>query len=327
MQYARLGRSGLVVSRLCLGSASFGNRATQTWRTDQQTAHAIVRKALERGINFFDTGPTYGAGEAETILGAALRAAASRHEYVIATKVFFATGPGPNDRGLSRRHVLASVEASLKRLQLDHVDVLLMHRWDPHTPLEETLQTFDQLVRSGKVRYVGASSMSAWRFMKALAMQREFGFAPFISMQNYYNLIYREEEREMVPLCLEEGVGITPWSPLARGLLAGSAADAERIEGDPLAAARFLPDLDAPVIDQLNALAAARGEAPAKIALAWLLGSPGVVSAILGFSNEAQIDTACDALTTVLSAEERALLEAPYKPHRLIGFDLEGERA
>jgi|HigsolmetaAR201D_1030396.scaffolds.fasta_scaffold01899_11 aryl-alcohol dehydrogenase-like predicted oxidoreductase len=327
MQYRQLGRSGLVVSRLCVGSASFGNCTEQTWRTDRKTAEAIVRKAFDQGINFFDTGPTYGAGEAETILGAALRSAASRDEYVIATKVFFATGPGPNDRGLSRRHMLASVEASLKRLQLEHVDLLLMHRWDPQTPIEETLQTFDLLVRSGKVRYVGASSMSAWRFMKALAMQRSLGYSPFISMQNYYNLIYREEEREMVPLCLEEGVGMTPWSPLARGLLAGSAGDAARLAGDPLARSRFLPELDTPVIAQLNAFAAERGEPPSKLALAWLLGSPGVVSPILGFSDPSQIEVACEALNVVLSADERALLEAPYRPHPVIGFELERERA
>jgi 1-deoxyxylulose-5-phosphate synthase len=244
MHYRRLGRSGLVVSRLCVGSASFGNRATQEWRTDQDAANVIVRTALERGINFFDTGPTYGGGEAETILGSALRAAASRDAYVLASKVFFATGPGPNDRGLSRRHILASVEASLRRLQVDHLDLLLMHRWDPHTPLEETLQTFDLLVRSGKVRYVGASSMSAWRFMKALSLQRAAGFAPFVSMQNYYNLIYREEEREMLPLCEEEGVGVTPWSPLARGLLAGAAAQPGRVSSDPLVATRLVAELD-----------------------------------------------------------------------------------
>ncbi|HEU4627286.1 MAG TPA: aldo/keto reductase [Steroidobacteraceae bacterium] len=327
MQYKQLGRSGLVVSRLCVGSASFGGCAEQTWRTDCKTAEAIVRKALEKGINFFDTGPTYGAGEAEAILGAALRATASRDEYVIATKVFFATGPGPNDRGLSRRHILASVEASLKRLRLEHVDLLLMHRWDPHTPIEETLQTFELLIRSGKVRYLGASSMSAWRFMKALATQRALGYSPFISMQNYYNLIYREEEREMVPLCLEEGVGMTPWSPLARGLLAGPAGDAARLAGDSLAMARFLPELDTPVIEQLNAVAAERGEPPAKIALAWLLGSPGVVSPILGFSDTSQIDLACEALNLMLSADERARLEAPYEPHPVIGFELEQERA
>jgi len=323
MHYRRLGRSGLVVSRLCIGSASYGACAAGSWRTNADTAKQIVRAALARGVNFFDTGPTYGDGEAETILGEALREAAPRDAYVLASKVYFPTGPGPNDRGLSRRHILASVDASLRRLKLDHLDLLLVHRWDADTPLEETLRTLDGLVQAGKVRYLGASSMSAWRFMKALALQRAMGLEPFICMQNYYNLIYREEEREMLPLCLEEGIGVTPWSPLARGLLAGGAIDTARLEGDPLAKARIVPELDQPVIETLNALAAARGEPPAQIALAWLLGSPAVVAPVLGISDIAHIDLACASLAVQLSTQERALLEAPYRPHAVIGFEPE----
>jgi len=323
MQYRHLGRSGLVVSRLCVGSASFGACTSQPWRTPPDAARDIVRAAFERGVNFFDTGPTYGGGEAETILGAALREVAARDAYVLTSKVYFPTGSGPNDRGLSRTHILSSVEGSLRRLNVDHLDLLLMHRWDAQTPIEETLQSLDRLVRDGKVRYLGASSMSAWRFMKALGMQRAMGLAPFICMQSYYNLIYREEEREMLPLCLEEGVGVTPWSPLARGLLADAAIDVARLEGDPLTKARLVSELDAPVIEGLRAFAAARDEPPARIALAWLLGSPAVVAPVLGFSCVAQIDLACASLTLRLSAQDRATLEASYKPHGVIGFEPE----
>ncbi len=326
MQYRRLGRSGLVVSRLCVGSASFGANSSQAWRTDPATATEIVRAAFARGVNFFDTGPTYGGGDAEVILGTALRGLGAREAYVVTSKVYFATGPGPNERGLSRKHILASVEGSLRRLQLDYLDLLLIHRWDATTPLEETLETLDGLVRAGKVRYLGASSMSAWRFMKALSLQRALRLAPFICMQNYYNLIYREEEREMLPLCLEEGVGVTPWSPLARGLLAGAAVDVARLAGDPLAQARLVSELDAPVIERLNAIAAARGEPPARVALAWLLGSPAVVAPVLGFSSVEQVDLACASLTLELSPQDRAALEAPYKPHVVIGHEPEVAR-
>jgi aryl-alcohol dehydrogenase (NADP+) len=306
-----------------LGSASFGATTAQAWRTDAATAGTLVRAAFERGINFFDTGPTYGGGEAERILGPALREAAPRDAYVLASKVYFPTGPGPNDRGLSRKHILASVDASLARLKTDHLDLLLIHRWDAGTPLEETLRTLDGLVRAGKVRYLGASSMSAWRFMKALSLQRALGLEPFVCMQNYYNLMYREEEREMLPLCAEEGVGVTPWSPLARGLLAGAAADASRLQNDRFAHGRFDARIDGPVIERLNALAAARGEAPAQIALAWLLGKPAVVAPVLGFSDVMQIDLACAALTLELTEAEREALEKPYQPHSVIGFEPE----
>lgn len=319
MQYRHLGHSGLVVSRLALGSASFGAVDSQPWRSGPEQATALVRAAIERGINFFDTGPTYGNGEAEVLLGNALRQATSRANVVLATKVYFPTGPAPNDRGLSRRHIIASVDASLKRLGVDDVDLLLIHRWDPQTPLEETLRALDNLVVAGKVRYLGASSMSAWRFMKALAMQRANGLAPFIAMQSYYNLIYREEEREMLALCREEGIGVTPWSPLARGLLAGSALDAARVRNDALIGARFTECSDRPVIERLQEVAAARDVPVATVALAWLLGRPAVVAPIMGFSQESQIEAACEALTLELTAQEVQLLEERYVPHAVIG--------
>ena len=323
MQYRHLGRSGLIVSRLCVGSASFGALASGAWRTDADAARGIVRTALESGITFFDTGPTYGSGEAEGLLGAALREYAERDAYVIASKVFFSAGKTHTDRGLSRRHILSSVEASLRRLGIEHLDLLLVHRWDPATPLEETLRTLDDLVRMGKVRYLGASSMSAWRFMKALQFQHMLGLEPFICMQNYYNLIYREEEREMVPLCLEEGVGITPWSPLARGLLAAEDADPLRLTSDVLVSARYDEARDAPVIRRLHQVAAARGEPTAKIALSWLLDAPGVVAPVLGFSAAAQIHLACAALELKLMPSERTSLEELYEPHRVTGFEAE----
>lgn len=327
MQYRRLGRSGLVVSRLCLGSASFGATASQPWRTDATTAKSLLAAAIERGIDFFDTGPTYGQGDAEIILGTALREIAARDSYVLASKVYFPTGRGSNERGLSRKHLIASVEGSLRRLGTEYLDLLLMHRWDAGTPIEETLRTLDQLVRDGKVRYLGASSMSAWRFMKALSLQRAAGYEPFVCMQNYYNLIYREEEREMLPLCLEEGIGVTPWSPLARGLLAGAAVDSARLKGDPLTNERFVPELDEEVLARLTSVAAQRGVPPAQIALAWLLGAPAVVSPVLGFADIEQIDIACGALSLTLTAEERAALKACYRPHAVIGFEPERERA
>lgn len=326
MQYRHLGRSGLVVSRIALGSASFGAVEGQPWRSGPKDVKALVRAAIERGINFFDTGPTYGKSEAETLLGNALREVASRSSIVLATKVYFPTGPGPNDRGLSRRHIFASVDASLKRLGVDDIDLLLIHRWDPHTPLEETLRALDDLVTSGKVRYLGASSMSAWRFMKALAAQRAAGFAPFIAMQSYYNLIYREEEREMLALCREEGVGVTPWSPLARGLLAGAAVDPERVRDDALVGARFAEGPDRPVIERLHEVAAARGVPVATVALSWLLSQPTVVAPIIGFSQVSQIDVACDALDLELTAQEIHSLEERYVPHPVIGHADETDR-
>jgi aryl-alcohol dehydrogenase-like predicted oxidoreductase len=227
---------------------------------------------------------------------------------------------------LSRKHILASVEASLARLNVDYLDLLLIHRWDAWTPIEETLRTLEGLVRAGKVRYLGASSMSAWRFMKALSMQRQLGFEPFVCMQNYYNLMYREEEREMLPLCMEEGVGVTPWSPLARGLLAGAAVDASRLQGDRLAHERYDARKDDPVIERLSAVAAARGNAPAQVALAWLLAKPAIVAPVLGFSDARQIELTCAALTLQLTTAELAALEEPYQPHPVIGFEPESAR-
>lgn len=325
MEYRALGRSGLRVSRLCLGTAGFGAVERGEWRTPERLALRIVAAALDRGITFFDTGPTYGGGEAERILGRALRESGRRGGCIVASKVFFPTGPGPNDRGLSRQHVIASIERSLERLQLEYIDLLYVHRWDAETPIDETLRALEDAVRQGKVRYLGASSMSAWRFMKAVMLQRQHAWAPFVAMQSYYNLIYREEEREMLPLCREEGVGVLPWSPLARGLLA-DASDSGRRTGDPLVAARFDQALDAPVIEDLRAVAARRGCACATAALAWLLGRPGVVAPVIGVDAPEQLDDAVQAVGMTLTLKERRDLEASYRCHAVVGFEPEIRR-
>jgi aryl-alcohol dehydrogenase (NADP+) len=284
-----------------------------------------VAAAIERDITFFDTGPTYGGGEAEQLLGRALQESGRRSECIVATKVFFPTGPGLNDRGLSRRHIFASVERSLERLQREWIDLLYMHRWDHETPIDETLRALEDLVRAGKVRYLGASSMSAWRFMKALMLQRQNAWSRFVAMQSYYNLIYREEERETLPLCSEEGVGVLPWSPLARGLLADD-SDSGRREGDALVNARLDGRLDMPVIEDLHAVAVRRGCSRATVALAWLLGRPGVVAPVIGIGAVDQLDTAVAATRLSLTLKETRDLEASYRPHAIVGFEPEARR-
>lgn len=321
MQLRKLGRSGLEVTPLCLGTVAFGNEGREAWKLDRSRAERLVAAALDRGINYFDTGNTYSGGESETMLGHALRTAGRRDELVVTSKVFFRTGPGPNQGGLSRKHIFNAIDASLRRLQLDHVDVYMMHRFDPATPPEETLAALDEIVRSGKARYLGASSMPAWRLMQALALQQANGWARFVVMQNHYNLLYREDERELVPLCRELGVGLTPWSPLARGRLAGAGADARRLASDPVAAQFDDPAIDGPTIDAVAALAAARNVAPATVALAWLLQRPCVVAPVIGPLDQAQLDDAVAALALALSDEECALLERHYRPRPVIGHD------
>lgn len=325
MDFRALGRSGLRVPRLCLGTAGFGGLESGQWRTPEPLALRIVAAAIDRGMTFFDTGPTYGGGEAECILGRALCESGRRGECVVASKVFFPTGPGPNDRGLSRRHVIASVERSLVRLQREWLDLLYVHRWDPETPIEETLRALEDLVRAGKVCYLGASSMSAWRFTKALMLQRQYAWSPFVAMQSYYNLIYREQEREMLPLCREEGIGVLPWSPLARGLLA-DASQSGRRTGDPLVARRFHEALDAPVIEDLGSVAARRGSARATVALAWLLGRPEVVAPVIGVDSVEQLDDVVTATGMTLTLKEQRDLEASYRPHAVVGFEPEARR-
>lgn len=324
MEYARLGSSGLQVSRICLGMMSFGDQSERAWHLGEDAAEPIVRQAVEAGVNYFDTADMYSQGVSEEITGRLLaKHFADRDDYVLATKVYFPMGPGPNDRGLSRKHVLAAIDASLRRLGTDHVDLYQVHRWDRGTPIEETMEALNDVVRAGKARYAGASSMCAWQFAKAQQVARTAGWTPFTAMQNHYNLVYREEEREMVPLCLDQGVGMVPWSPLARGLLAGSRERGGerrtvRAGSDPLQD-EFYTDADFDVVDAVREVAGERGLAPATVALAWLLGRPGVTAPIVGVTRESHLRDALAAVEVSLSEEERARLEAPYVPHRVIG--------
>lgn len=324
MDYVNLGRSGLKVSRICLGAMTYGTPAWRPWVLDEAASRPFIQRALELGINFFDTANMYSDGASEEVLGRALRDFARRDEVVIATKVFFPTGPGPNQRGLSRKHIFAAIDASLARLGTDYVDLYQIHRWDPATPIEETLEALHDLVKAGKVRYLGASSMYAWQFARSLALAERRGWTRWATMQNHYNLVYREEEREMLPLCQAEGVGVIPWSPLARGFLAANRRAKDdsvttRAKTDDFAHAMYYQEADFAVLDRVVALAERRGVAPAQIALAWLLHQPAVTAPIVGASKMAQLEQAVAATEIALSAEERASLEEPYVPHRVLG--------
>jgi aryl-alcohol dehydrogenase-like predicted oxidoreductase len=324
MDYTRLGRSGLKVSRICLGMMSYGESPGRAWQLGEQAAEPIVRRAVEAGVTFFDTADVYSSGTSEQLTGRLLeKLFPGREDYVLATKVYNPTGTGPNDRGLSRKHILSGIDASLSRLGTDYVDLYQIHRWDKDTPIEETMEALHDVVRSGKARYIGASSMYAWQFAKAQHTAESNGWTRFVSMQNHYNLVYREEEREMIPLCLDQGVGVTPYSPLARGLLAGTRdRDGERHTvrsgSDSLADTRY-GGSDFDVVDVLRALAAERGLTSAQIALAWLLGRPGVTAPILGATKSRHLDEAVAAVEVKLSDEEVARLEAAYQPHRVAG--------
>jgi 1-deoxyxylulose-5-phosphate synthase len=328
MQFTTLGHTGLTVSRLCLGCMSYGDPAWRPWQLDEAAARPFFQQAIEAGINFFDTADMYSLGRSEEITGRALRELAQRDEIVIATKVYNAMGPGPNMRGLGRKHVIQACEASLRRLGVDAIDLYQIHRFDPAVPIEETLRALDDLVRAGKVRYIGASSGMAWRFAQALSASERAGWARFVSMQNHYNLVYREEEREMIPLCLEEGIGVIPWSPLARGLLARPRPAEARVEAggttragsDEYARQMYDQPSDWDVVDAVERVANARGATMAEVALAWLLGRPAVVAPIVGATKLHHLETAVRALDVTLSAEERAALEAPYRPHPVRGY-------
>jgi aryl-alcohol dehydrogenase-like predicted oxidoreductase len=319
MKYTRLGGSGLQVSRLCLGCMSFGRSgAMSDWTLGEEESFAIIRKAVEAGINFFDTADAYGRGESEEILGRSLKTlGARREETVIATKVYAVMGEGPNRSGLSRKHIREAVDASLKRLGTDYIDLYQIHRFDYLASMEETIEALDDAVRAGKVLHIGASSMFAYQFAKYLASQAHSGRARFISMQNHYSLLYREEEREMVPLCQEEEVGLIPWGPLAGGRLAGNReagtarASSKRVGGG---GARFNRPEDQTVVDTVRALAAERGESAAQTAIAWMLTKPAVSAPIVGATRAEQLDDPIRAVETKLSAEEIARLEAPYVP-------------
>jgi aryl-alcohol dehydrogenase-like predicted oxidoreductase len=327
MSYVYLGRTGLKVSRLCLGCMSYGDPGWRPWILDEEASRPHFRKAFDLGINFFDTADMYSRGKSEEVTGRMLRDLASRHDYVLATKVFFpAEGKGPNRSGLSRKHILEACDASLRRLGTDFIDLYQVHRWDPYTPFEETLSALDSLLRSGKVRYLGASSMAAWQFARALSTSDRHGWERFVSMQNHYNLVYREEEREMIPLCIQEGVGLVPWSPLARGFLSGSrkrgeATDTARARSDEFAEKLYFQSEDFDVLDAVLAVASARGLPPARVALAWLLSRPGVVAPIIGATKLPHLDDAAAALEVTLSEDEVKQLEAPYKPHPVLGHE------
>ena len=326
MKYTTLGRTGVTVSRLALGCMSYGTPAWRPWVLTEEQAQPFFRRALEAGINFFDTADMYSMGVSEEITGRALRAHGRMEEIVLATKVHFPMSGGPNMGGLSRKHVVQGCEASLERLGVETIDLYQIHRWDGSVPLDETLAALDQLVTQGKVRYIGASSGPAWKFAKALALSDARGWARFASMQNHYNLLSREEEREMLPLCREEGIAVIPWSPLARGLLAGTRASAQdaattaRGSADDYTGKLYDTPSDADVIAAVRTVAAARGCPPAEVALAWLLSRPGVTAPIVGATKLEHLEAALKAVDTVLTDDEVAALETPYQPHGVRGF-------
>jgi aryl-alcohol dehydrogenase-like predicted oxidoreductase len=326
MDYVRLGKTGLKVSRLCLGTMTYGTSAWRPWVLDEAESRPFIKRALEHGINFFDTADMYSRGASEEVLGRALKDFAQRDQVVIATKAFHAMGEGPNDRGLSRKHLLDAIDGSLRRLGVDHVDLYQIHRFDPQTPIEETLDTLHDIVKAGKARYIGASSMSAWQFAKMLYTSDAHGWTRFVSMQNHYNLVYREEEREMLPLCREEGIGVIPWSPLARGFLAGNRrkedhGDTTRAKSDDFAHTLYYSDADFVIADRVVELARHRSVKPAQIALAWLLARPGVTSPIIGASKLPQLDDLVEALTLRLLPDELTFLEERYEPHPVLGHE------
>ena len=324
MEYVNLGRTGLRVSRLCLGMMGFANGSDRAWVIDEDAAEPIVRAAVEGGVTFFDTADTYSAGGSEVATGRLLTKFLSREEMVVATKVFMPMTPGENGWGLSRKHILAAIDASLARLGFDYVDLYQIHRWDRRTPIEETMAALDEVVRSGRARYIGASSMFAWQFAKAQHIAERDGLTRFVSMQNHYNLIYREEEREMIPLCVDQGVGVIPWSPLARGMLAGTRTrDGERLTtragNDPFGDTLYNQPTDFDVVDAVAAVAAERGVPMAQVALAWLWHKQGVTAPIVGATKPGHMEDALAAEALSLTEEEIARLEAPYVPHPVLG--------
>jgi 1-deoxyxylulose-5-phosphate synthase len=324
MEYVNLGATGMRVSRVCLGMMSFGNHSDRAWALDESAAEPIVRVAVEGGVTFFDTADTYSNGASEVATGRLVSKMLSRDEVVIATKVFMPMTPGENGGGLSRKHVLSAIDASLGRLEMDYVDLYQIHRWDYRTPIGETMEALHDVVRAGKARYIGASSMFAWQFAKAQGVAQRHGWTPFVSMQPHYNLLYREEEREMIPQCIDQGVAVIPWSPLARGVLAGNRTRTgekrtTRAGSDPFSEYLYSQPSDFDVVDRVAELAAARGVPPAQVALAWLLHKPGVTAPIVGATKMAHIEEALAAEKLELSEEEIASLEEPYVPHPVLG--------
>jgi 1-deoxyxylulose-5-phosphate synthase len=324
LEYVRLGKTGLKVSRICLGTMTYGASKWRDWVLDEQDARPFFRRAIELGINFFDTANMYSLGMSEEVTGRALKDFARREEVVVATKVFNPMGPGPNSRGLSRKHIMDAIDGSLKRLGVEYVDLYQIHRWDPDTPLEETLEVLNDVVRAGKARYIGASSMYAWQFTKALLLAEAHGWTRFVSMQNHYNLVYREEEREMIPLCVDQGIGVIPWSPLARGFLAGNRTQEKsgvttRSKSDEFAHRMYYQPEDFTIVDRVKAVSEAIGKTMPQVALAWMLSKPYITAPIVGASKPAHLEQAVDAVSIRLTTEQLNSLEEPYRPHAILG--------
>ena len=325
MEYVRVGGTGLKVSRICLGTMTYGSSKWRDWVLDEQEARPFFKKATELGINFFDTADMYSLGASEEVTGRALKEFARRDEVVIATKVFNRMGPAPNSAGLSRKHIMQGIDASLRRLGTDHVDLYQIHRLDPETPIEETLEALNDVVRAGKALYIGASSMYAWQFMKALAVSDRTGQSRFVTMQNHYNLVYREEEREMIPLCVDQGIGVIPWSPLARGFLAGNrtaqkSGETTRSKSDEFAHRMYYQAEDFAIVDRVKALAASIGKTMPQVALAWMLSKPYITAPIVGASKLPHLEQAVEAASIRLDPAQIKMLEEPYRPHPVMGI-------
>ena len=323
MQYVNLGKTGLKVSRLCLGMMTYGSKSWRDWILEEKDARPFVERALEAGINFFDTADVYSLGESERVTGNLLKDV-KRENIVVATKVYQQMSDDANDRGLSRKHIMDSIDKSLKRLQMDYVDLYQIHRWDYDTPIEETMEALNDVVRAGKARYIGASSMFAWQFMKALHISEMNGWAKFVSMQNHYNLVYREEEREMIPLCKDQGIGLIPWSPMARGFFAGDrkrggGGESVRANSDPFANYLYFRDEDFTVAERAKEIARAHNATASQVALAWVLSKPNIAAPIIGSSKIKHLDQAIAAMEIKLSDEEIKQLEEPYRPHPILG--------
>ncbi|GAB4528331.1 MAG: aldo/keto reductase [Anaerolineae bacterium] len=325
MQYVRLGNTGLKVSRICLGMMTYGTPEWRDWVLTEEDSRPLIQRAVEAGINFFDTADAYSSGVSEQVTGRALRDMLPRSEYVLATKVFFSYNEKPNQGGLSRKHIMDGIDNSLRNLGMDYVDLYQIHRWDYNTPIEETMEALHDVVKAGKARYIGASSMHAWQFAKAQYTAERNGWTKFVSMQNHYNLVYREEEREMIPLCIDQGVGIIPWSPLARGFLAGNrprdiqAGETTRARSDQMAQEMYYSDADYNIVDRLKAIAEKHSAKPAQIALAWMLHKPGITSPIIGASKMYQLEEAVAAVEIALSDEDIQSLEALYEAKPVMG--------